>query len=649
MKHGWPVWVAVAVAAGCGDDAGPVPYEPPPEGCVVAQWDPEDGEITRWPEPDLLVDDPDTGTGWRLHVDPVRYAATVEAAERFQNIFTEELSDLDGFGVNSQAFFRFSAPLDPALVPSDEGSAVPSPDLGLGLLVLRPGEPRLMPFLLRTTDEDATAMMVPMRPLPEQATVVAFATKALDAAAGGCVWPSEAYHRRIHGDDPDVSQAIEVLASWGVIADAHDLVALSPFPTQTITDDSVAIADDIAGRSFDLDGDVVCVEEPEREWRACEGAFLAADYRGPDAVIRRLPGDPVVPSGTYRIPFTAWLPLEGVGSPPYETLVFGHGLGGDRYQARRLAEFAAPLGMATVAIDAVQHGEHPTVPEEAETDTLATVLRFFAADLDSSDTLISALVLRDHWRQSTYDKLQLTRLLRDGVDLDGDAAPDLDPARLAYLGVSLGGIMGSELAALTDAYEAVLLVVPGGRVSSIVSESETFGPLVGLLAPGRPPGDIQRFFPVLQTILDRGDSASYGPHVLGDRLTGSAVPPSVLLGVVLDDDTVPNVSNYALARAIDVPVVPPVLRPYPGMVTGDTPPVAGNVAGGAATAGLLQFDTVGDGMGGVELATHSNVGDSDVGSRAWLEFLMGHWDDGMALIVDPYELEGVEHLEVASP
>ena len=33
-------------------------------------------------------------------------------------------------------------------------------------------------------------------------------------------------------------------------------------------------------------------------------------------------------------------------------VIFGHGLSGSRDQAARLADFAAPLGVATVSIDA---------------------------------------------------------------------------------------------------------------------------------------------------------------------------------------------------------------------------------------------------------------------------------------------------------
>jgi hypothetical protein len=189
-------------------------------------------------------------------------------------------------------------------------------------------------------------------------------------------------------------------------------------------------------------------------------------------------------------------------------------------------------------------------------------------------------------------------------------------------------------------------VVPGGRVSAIISESATFAPIIRLVRPpGTTPGDVERAFPLLQTILDRGDAASYGPHVFADRLVpgGSRGVPSVLAGVVLDDDTVPNASNDALTRALGLPVVPPLLREVPGVAALARAPASGNLAMGRATGGVLQFDVVGGAMGQSVRATHSNVGASDVGASAWLHFLRTHWERGLAEIHDPYAAVGRMH------
>ena len=610
-------------------DAGP--------SCTVFSWDPEGGELARFPEPGLLVDDPSSGTGFRLSFDATRYAETVGMAAGYVPVFTEDLPRLDGFGLNAQAFFRFGRAFDPAQLP--DGDATAAPTAGLGMAVMEPGAPYLQSVLVTTTDHDSTLLLAPMRPLPEQGWAIAYVTRALTAAAGGCLEPSQAFTDLLATPDARTAQAVTTLQDLGVITSAGDLVALTVFPTMTATDDSRAVAADVATRDYVFDAPPVCTTETE--FIRCEASFTATDYRDADHVLVRNPGESIVRHASYVIPMTIWLPK--TGTPPYPTLVYGHGLGGGRSQGARLAQFAAPVGFATVAIPAVQHGAHPSVPAGADTSTLNTALRFFTIG-DLTTRALEPLELRDNWRQSTWDKLQLTRLLSASPDVDGDGTPDVDGSTLMYLGVSLGGVMGPELLALTDAYGAGVLVVPGGRVSAIISESSTFGSLVTLLRPrGVSEGDTFRFFPVLQTLLDAGDAATFGPHVLSDRFAADRVP-SVLLGVVLDDDTVPNVANYTLARAMGVDIVLPLLRAEPGMTVGPAAPSSGNLAGGTATAGLLQFDVVRDAPGATaHMATHSNVGDSEQGAEAWFHFLNAHVTSGLAEIADPYAATGLAH------
>ncbi len=47
--------------------------------------------------------------------------------------------------------------------------------------------------------------------------------------------------------------------------------------------------------------------------------------------------------------------------------------------------------------------------------------------------------------------------------------------------------------------------------------------------PGTTPGEIARIFPLIQTLIERGEAANYGPHVLHDRLPGAGDHPAHLL------------------------------------------------------------------------------------------------------------------------
>ncbi len=615
-----------------GIDGGP--------SCTVLMSHAE-SEIPMWPATELLVDDPTTPTGQRLEFDPADYPVLGMRLAGYAGTLTDDLDEVDGFGVSAEAYFSFGRSFDTAMISALSLDA----SSGVGFVVLG-STPRFVPALVTTTDEGATLMLAPLRPLPEHARVVAFVTRALTSAAGGCLESSEEMAARIGTPDAETQEAIDAMVSVGAIAGASELIALDVYPTQTTTLDSSAVAADVLGRTFTWATPPTCVDEPE--WKHCEGTFIAGDYRDADGVFRRAALAAATPVRTYEIPVSLWLPLTGSG--PFPLLVYGHGLTGARDQAERLAHFAAPVGIATVAIDANEHGHHPTVADPGR-PALDTLFAFFGINLSAIRTrALEAARLRDNFRASTWDKLQLLSLLRSTPDVDGDGLADLDVARVAYLGVSLGGIMGPELLALSPDVGAGVLVVPGGRVSTIISDSATFGSLVALVRPrGTTDGDVRRFFPILQTIIERGDAASYGEHILTARLPAAGDPQSVLLGVVLDDDTVPNVANYALARSFgDLPIVETLLRPVPGL-SSIAGPIMGNYpdgSGGTVTGGLLQFDVVGDDMGGSEMATHGNVGASDVGASAWLDFLDTHFAGGPARIRDPYAEVGLAH---ASP
>ncbi len=595
-------------------------------------------DIPVWPALEVLTDDPDTETGYRLAFDPTTHPSIGMRLAGYLPTFTDDLSTVDGFGITAEAFFSFARHFDDAMLAARPLTTAE----GAGFVVVSPGPARFVPALLHTTDGGATLLLEPLTPLPEQAEVAAFATRSLTDAAGGCLEPSSDLRAELAAPSARAQAAIAALTSLGAITSTADLVGFVAYPTQSTTPDSIAVAADVATRSFDWMVTPTCVDEAS--WRHCEGSFVAGDYRGADGVLRRTAGAPAAPVSSYVLPVSMWLPLHATAPAPM--LIYGHGLSGGRDQGRVLAEFAAPMGIATIAIDAQAHGEHPTAQHPG--DALNTVFDFFGLNLDMASTrALEAARLRDNFRGSTFDKLQLLRLLLAHPDVDRDGTVDLDTTRYAYLGVSLGGIMGPELLALADELTAGVLVVPGGRVSSIISDGPQFGPLISAARPrGTTEGDVRRFFPVLQTIIERGDSASYAGHLLRNRLVSAPRPQSILTGIVLDDDTVGNVSNYVLARALDgVPIVEPELDPVPGLTT-VAGPIMGNFSSGSGTAvtgGILQFDVVGDGMGGSEMATHSNVGDSDVGVSAWLDFLDTHFHGSVARIRDPYAAIGLAH------
>ena len=106
--------------------------------------------------------------------------------------------------------------------------------------------------------------------------------------------------------------------------------------------------------------------------------------------------------------------------------------------------------------------------------------------------------------------------------------------------------------------------------------------------------------------------------------------------------TVTNASNYALARALDIPHVADEVRPVLGLTRAtEVPPLTGNGPGGA-TVGLLQFDVIDNDDPATE-ATHDNMPTSDVGRELIESFLASHFEDGAATLSDPYVQLGLSH------
>jgi hypothetical protein len=246
---------------------------------------------------------------------------------------------------------------------------------------------------------------------------------------------------------------------------------------------------------------------------------------------------------------------------------------------------------------------------------------------------ISGLKLRDNFRQSAWERMQLVAALAEGPDVDGDGGADIDASRLGYIGVSLGALMGPELLAQRDEFRGALLSVGGGRITSIIQESTTFGPLIDLMAPpDSPQGDIERFFPILQTLVEPADAGVWAPRVLSERGAGRPAP-QVLAEYALADEIVPNVANEVLMRALGVPAVGREVWPVADLqfVAG---PLMGNLPGGG-TAGTLLFDTIHDPTE-PEAATHDNVTTSVEGWAAASSFLVPVMGGEVGEIRDPY-------------
>ncbi len=603
--------VFALLLAACG------PVDPPEwcDGATSYLYAPQPGETVEVLPDDFWTRPADTPTGLQVQLEVEQTAGLPEDSE-YLSVY-DHLNELDGWGLTAGIVLPFDRTVT-SLGPDDVG-LVALPD---------DGPPVRVAADVELIDYGRTALLLPRTPLPPATLSAAAIFTSARGQDGGCVAPS-AHLRALlspqteldRGEEADPRSPDYVAATAALGRDLDEIAAMVTFTTQSATRLSELVAADISARPAPQPEPMTCGYEPDEGWTECDGVLPVLDYRRADRTMDPL-GDGA-PLGGHDLPARAWLPGDGTGGP-FPTLLYGHGLAHDRSQGTKLARLVVQHGVAVVSVDAVEHGDHPS-RTELGIDFLEQ-LTFFGITFDPPS--VDGRLIRDNWRQSTFDKLQLVELLRQGWDLDGDGAVDLDGDRMAYVGLSLGGIMGAELLALTDAFSGALLIVPGGRTTGIIQDSELFSPLIAVMAPeGANEGDIARYFPLLQTLVDPGDAMVWAPRVRADR-SGPGEPPQLLVQAAHEDTTMPNSTTDPLVRSFAVPGVGREVWPIADVAFGPGP---------EPEAGFQQFDLVTGAPGAEpEDADHDNVMTSvEAWDAAW-PFLEAVLAGEVAEVVDPY-------------
>jgi dienelactone hydrolase len=289
---------------------------------------------------------------------------------------------------------------------------------------------------------------------------------------------------------------------------------------------------------------------------------------------------PVAQGGNTTIPLLVTVPNAtanaangGCAKPAsgWPVVIVQHGLGGNRTQALAMADGFADACFVVAAIDLPLHG----ITDTANPFYQAPNERTFNVDfvnnttgatgpdgiIDASGThalptiLSSPPTARDSLRQGQADIGVLTKSLAN-LDLTGDNVSDIDPARLHYVGISLGGIVGAAQARYNPGVQTVTVSVPGGVISKLVLDSATFGATIraGLLSSfAKNPSSasfpdngtsFQQFFREVQTIIDPADPFN--------QVCACAGTKPLFLQKVRGDTVVPNNSTDRLITAANM-------------------------------------------------------------------------------------------------
>jgi hypothetical protein len=395
--------------------------------------------------------------------------------------------------------------------------------------------------------------------------------------------------------------------------------------------------DNVGGLAHDGEGwviqgtfdasDWIAATSPSKSGTVGTGSLVGALAHGSDGKL--------MTQGIASVPFTLVLPA----NPPngswanVPAVVFTHGLGGDRFDVMAVANTMAKQGFATLGIDLPFHGMRlpgavdqmhngsgmPGPDGFVDLDGFNSVTDFFdiAGDPARHVAQFDPPVLRGAFQQSVSDLVALVRLITAG-DFSAVATRDARLAGLSfrsdsvvYSGESFGSIIGGMVIAVEPKVGAATLSVGGGGlVYPLLTWSVVYGSIFSTLLEGAlgeyasdDPPESDFGYNLFEYLLEPADPIGYARHVIREPLAGCA-PRHVLLWQAYLDESVPNISNEALAVAMGL---------QPASVTaGGTPkyanifpaptvmpaPFSGNlmVGGKPYTAAIVQFQTATHGM-----------------------------------------------------
>ena len=627
-----------------------VTEERPPEvdwtGCAEWTYDATGNTLTAYPDDALTRVDPSSRTGLRLQLSD---RAWLEGQSNFVQRIASDLDQLDGWGINAGILLEFTGTSLSTLgdviapLPSEarNGTAMGARHFAMVYMENKEDEvlphfPSQVPVELRFINEGKGLIFEPLKPL-KPTTRYGLVLSAIEpnSSRASCIAPSDKLDQLLDEDQfPELAPRRAKLLNRAGLS-PEDVAAFTVFTTQSVVDVASEIATFIKQQPYRWNDDLAC--EREGADNHCTRSFNALHFQDDQGRITD-----ATPKGEYALVVHVWRPRNRADETP--SLLFGHGIGGDISNIYFLDGLVDQLPVTRIAMDAVAHGEHPLATKD---QAFERVLDFFALDL--STQTIDALKARDNFRQSTYDKLQLIELLHQDSDINQDGREDLDLSRMAYYGLSLGGIMGVEFLALEPRIDLTILAVSGARLVSVLTDGSVIGdfkPAIYALVGGEE--EFHRFTPLAQVLLDAADPGSFAPYlsstqrgdVLGETQAGDL--PHLLMQVAMNDEVVPNNANYALARALEVPQVGERIEVIP-LLSHVSAPLSGTV--GQQVRGVFQFDRVTTGPHTLSPSDHINVPKGREGlyqARVFIEEWLSH---DQPKIVDPYARFGIPPLE----
>jgi len=605
------------------NDTEPPPEYPEscPEGPVFTFDLTSTPRIVPYPNDLYLIDEPQSPTGKRVHIDGnTTRPIGATAASPLLGWFIKAYNQLNGFSTLADLY-----------LPVGVEPVAESIEAGLLIFIDDPSSPYDgWPVAFDTEWREPHLYLTPRFPLKENTHYLLVVTRQLRSAQD-CYRASESMREiwtawATGAKDDEIEHHAALLDKLYTIGvDPDQVLAVADFTTGWMTRDLAAAKQTLAAMaatepSAFTDWQITPDADP-RLFATATAVFDVPIFKprgGAWAFDEE--GMPVVDHvESVKAYFTVPAQDAHPNGQPYPILLFQHGMFNSKTEMRPpFTTDIAAEGFAMVAIDAVCHGDR--LPA-----WMGDIGQFFCFY-----DIFDPPAWRDNFRESVANWIWLGRCLPmlAEVDLDENGIPDFDVDHVYSIGASLGSILGGPYSALEENIDAFILAAAGGKFASIAREGEA-APyfeiiewLDRLLNPDQPVTHfLGMLLDIIQSILDPADPANFAVHTVQDPLpvVDGHVPQVFQQGSAYDE-VIGGPSGGWLCRAGNWPQITPyawdvgmphVSAPYSGSAFYQTD----------TDDHTLLFDTGDDGA-----ATREQV----------FHFLRTHLDSGVGEIIDPF-------------